>query len=267
MAQQNGKILESGIWIPPSAGEVFEHANGNGMVTTAEWPKRIPRILVGITCGFQLDSWFAQSFLGALVGQGELFYAETFWAIGYITDDGRNEIAKHALENGYDFVFYMDSDMIFPRATLAKLLRSAAEIKDEAPPVIGGIYNTRGDHRVNVYEWREEGKFPGFMPKLHDLNSGVHPVDFIATGCQLIDCGVFEAIDWPWFEYWYKPGPPDGKRKRWSEDAVFAKKCMDAGIKHYVDTGIVCKHLHNVAIQQVSRENFQVEKLSGEVYL
>lgn len=220
--------------------------------------------MVGITAGSQVDSFFAMTYQNALVGHGDLFLVEQSWAIGHITDDGRNTIVSQALKGDFDYVFFMDSDMLFPKATLAKLLRSLSEIETDAPPIIGGLYNTRGDHRVNAYKWEEEQH--AFKPEYYELNSGVYKVDAVATGCLLIDCGVFDVLPFPWFEYKYWPGPGKKKIERWSEDIVFAKYCMDAGIPHYLDTGVVCKHLHSVAIVQSDKTSYQIEKMDGELY-
>lgn len=204
------------------------------------------------------------TYQNALIGHGELFWAQQSWVIGGITDDARNTIVQQAIDGDYDFVFFMDSDMVFPKGTLARMLRNLAKIPENELPVLGGMYNTRGDHRMNIYNWIEEEN--AFKPIYHDLDSGIHAVDAIATGCLLLDTSVFKEIEFPWFEYKYWHGPLKKKLERWSEDMVFAYKCMEKGIKHYVDTSIVCKHLHHVGIVQTDKENYQIEKLSGEVY-
>lgn len=230
----------------------------------------MPRIVIGITCNQQVDAFFAQTFSGALVGHGELFWAEQCWSIGAITDDGRNTIVKKALENDFDYVFFMDSDMIFPRGALARIIASQHEIAGKypefinIPTVIGGVYNTRSDHRINVYDWKKDKN--SFQVKEVELDSGVVKADFVATGCQLIDCNVFKQIDFPYFEYWYKEWNENNEIGRWSEDAVFAYKCMEKGIPHFVDTSIVCGHLHEVNIVQADSKNYEVRKLSGELY-
>ncbi len=211
-----------------------------------------------------VDTWFAQSYQSALIGHGELFFAEQFWQIGGCVDDGRNTIAEHAIKNDYHYVFYMDTDMIFPRASLARLMRSQLDIVKNYPEhretatVIGGVYNTRGDHRINVYDWKEEKK--SFMVKEIELGVGVIKSDFVATGCQLVDVGVFESLKYPYFEYRYTDNG------RWSEDSDFAKKCYDIGVPHFVDTDLVCSHIHECQIVQVTSKEYEIRKLDGGLY-
>lgn len=228
-------------------------------------------MLVGILAGGSLtDSVFAECWPSALVGQGELFWAQTLWIHGGIPDDSRNNVVKQALENDYDYVFFMDTDMRFPKASLAKLLRSQAEIAIKwpecasAPTVVGGMYNTRSDHRLNVYTW--DTKLDSFMVKPVEPMSGIHKCDFVATGCQLVDVGIFEGLEFPWFEYWYREYGPNKKMGKFSEDAVFAKKCYDIGVPHFVDSDVICSHAHSCMITPVSATEFQVEKMMGEVY-
>jgi hypothetical protein len=232
---------------------------------------KLPRVLVGFPCGGSLtDSGFAESFSGALVGHGELFWAEQCWVHGGIPDDTRNEIAKEAIRGDYDFVFFMDVDMVFPKAALAKLLQGLAQVGQEWPAlaeqatVIGGVYVTRSDHRLNVYSW--DRKQDAFVALKKDMNTGVHRCDFVATGCQLIDVGVFEALDYPYFEYWYKPWGTSGAIGKFSEDATFAKKCFDKGIPHFAHTDVQCGHIHSVVIWPADDGHYQIRRLSGELY-
>lgn len=186
---------------------------------------------------------------------------------GGITDDSRNSVVDGAKKNDYDYVFFMDSDMVFQKGALAKLLRSQFDITQEypeidAPCTVGGLYNTRSDHRVNVYDWDERVQSFKVVPTAP--MTGLYKCDFVATGCQLIDMGVFDQINYPYFEYWYRPAYKGGELKKWSEDAVFAKKCLDAGLPHFVDSDVVCKHIHTVLIGQVDKENFEIIKMNGQ---
>jgi len=224
--------------------------------------KKLPRVLVGIQAGSIVDSFFAKNYPSALIGNGELFFAEQLWTIGHITDDGRNVVAKTAIEKEFDYVFYMDSDMIFPKGALLKIMQKMID-PDNNAMVIGGLYNTRGDHRTNAYSWDKKNN--AYESRYFDLETGMYRVDAVATGCLLLDTDVFRQMEFPYFEYWYKKGPKSEK-DRWSEDIVFAHKCMELGIPHYVDTDVVCRHLHNVCIIQSSKNQYQIEKMSGEVY-
>lgn len=233
--------------------------------------KQLPRIIVGILAGSSLvDSAFAETFSGGLIGHGELFWAEQSWAHGGIPDDNRNGIVEVAKEHDADYIFFMDSDMVFPKTALLKLIVAQQKIIEkwpelkEKPTVVGGLYCTRSDHRQNVYAWDE--KVNSFKVDPVEPNTGIYKCDFVATGCQLVDMGVFDALDYPYFEYWYKEFGVDNKKTKWSEDAVFGKKCYDAGIPHFVESNVVCKHVHSALIYPVSKKEYQIEGFGGRIY-
>ena len=231
---------------------------------------RLPKVLIGIPCGMQTFVAFEDSMQQAIRGVGTYFEGVINRAMGYITADARNQLAKQALEGDFDYLFFMDSDMIFPAGTLVKMLRRTAEIPEPELPVLSGIYNTRSDHRLNVYKWLEgkhtyqsvDGKQDS---DFHLGADELYVADGCGTGCMLIDMAVFEEIEWPWFTYEYWQGP-SGKREWWSEDLVFCKRLYDKGIHVYFDNKIVCKHILPSVVYQVSDDEYQVERISGEVY-
>jgi hypothetical protein len=312
-------------------------------ITSKENIKNLPRVLVGIPCGMTDHVHFEDSKHDALMGSGELFLSEVVRAVGYITADGRNKIVQTALEKGFDYVFFMDSDMVFPRGTLARMLQKTAEIPENEIPVLSGVYNTRSDHRINVYNWIEDlGTFAAISGKSDPefkLNSKkLYKADCAGTGCMLIDCAVFEELKYPWFDYPYWPKEilkadrenfinqckldllyrikdaqnglysfrdyfvedirdfrqtmeeidplfDDFKSDKliewieyfekkikpvkvewWSEDVYFCKKLMDKGIHVYIDTEVICKHIINAVVCQVSDSEYELETITGVKY-
>jgi hypothetical protein len=208
---------------------------------------------------------FERTLTDALCGRDQLFYAERMNCIGYITDDARNAVAAKALEKEFDFVFYADSDMTFPMACLAKMLRRCAEIPEKELPVIAGMYNSRKDYRLHAYKWNEEKgdyrNLRGDVDPDFKHGAGLYKVDGAGTGCILLDCAVFETIEWPWFEYKYEYKKDIKKRERWSEDLVFCKKLYDKGIHVYLDTEIECGHMQLFNILPDSETTYRIESL------
>jgi glycosyltransferase involved in cell wall biosynthesis len=222
----------------------------------------LPKVLVVIPTYGQIDTAFAESLRYALVGNGQFFRAESLWLTGYITDEARNQGVINAQKSGFDYVFFADSDMVFPAGALGKLLKHYQEIEDELPPVVGGLYNTRSDYRINAYDWVEEKG--SFISKNFELNTGIHKVDCVATGCQLIDLELFNILPWPWFEYKYEM--LNGEKRRWSEDMVFGERCMKAKVQHYVDTDVVCDHIIEMRVRQIQTNEMALVKMSGDKF-
>ena len=222
----------------------------------------LPKVLISVPSMGQMHSAFIESMYKALIGSGEIYTGEYIWLNGYITDEARNVSVEKAIELEFDFVFFMDSDMIFPKGALLTLMRHLLSHPDK-PRVVGGLYNTRSDHRMNTYMWDE--KLKSFHSVNLPLNNGLKEIDCVATGCMLCDINVFKSYDWPWFEYFYNTRV-DGSRERWSEDMVFGHRCMELGIKHYADTDVVCEHIINARVAQVEQENYEVRHITGYKY-
>lgn len=228
---------------------------------------RLPRVLIGIVCKEYVHAQFAENLPSIYIGMDEAFECEVMWAIGHITADGRNDCIEKAKEFNFDYVFFADSDMFFPKATIWRMLKACADVPENVPPVISGVYNTRSNHRLNVYHWIEETKM--FETRAVKLNSGLHKCDAVATGCLLIDMAVFDDMKFPYFTYEYWPNHFKGGRLTWvSEDIVWSKKLMDKGIPCWIDTSIVCEHLlNNVSVVQVSDDSYEIHQFgTGKAY-
>ena len=223
---------------------------------------KTPKIVIGIPSRGIWPSAFAQTVNGATIGNGKLFEGMFAFPDWHITDDARNTVAQTALDKDFDFVFFMDSDMSFPKGALAMLFRHRLYLDDDVA-VIGGIYCSRSnDHRWHVYDWEEEKAC--WKSKRFNLNSGLHKVDAIGTGCMLIDVNVFKILGMPWFEYKYQQ--IEGKWERQSEDMVFCNKCKEAGIPIYADSEVICGHFHSVQIIPTHEGGYEVKTLQGDVY-
>jgi len=133
--------------------------------------------------------------------------------------------------------------------------------------VISGVYNTRSNHRLNVYHWDKDTEL--FESRAVKLNSGLHKCDAVGTGCLLIDMAVFDQMKYPYFVYDYWPDSSKGGRLGWvSEDIVWSRKLMDLGIPCWIDTSIVCEHLlNNVSVIQITDDKYEIRRYgTDQVY-
>lgn len=217
----------------------------------------LPRVLVGIVTSGEPDAYFTASLTDCYLGHGKYFHADTRWAIGHITDDGRNEIAEVAIKQNYDYLVFLDDDMIFPPGIILSLLKRSMDTGMYS----GAIYNTRSDHRVNLYNWSAiEDMFNKIIP---DMDKG-GTCDAGGTGAMCIPVKFFKDIRYPYFEYKYTTTMKKG-RVRWSEDIDFCKKMLDAGHRmSYIP--IVCGHIIKVVVRQTDPFNYAIEALNGDRY-
>jgi len=165
----------------------------------------------------------------------------------------------------FDYIFFADADMSFPDGTVAQLLKVFEDYKDERPFIASGIYAIRQQgYGPSVYHWNGNA----FVNDMAQLDSAfdyehVFRADGAATGCMLIKTALFiDKVTDPddlWFEYAYTPMEEGGPRTKWSEDMVFCKKCVDAGVKVYINPKVVCGHdLWGAQVWPVSKKEFQV---------
>lgn len=158
--------------------------------------------------------------------------------LGYI-DDMRNTVANQAVDGGYDYIFWMDSDMTFPGDCLARLLAYCERDGYEAA--------------CGLYTFKSNGFIPHLYPVLHEATGKFgRPKNFPLTqpfkvegagfGCLLMKTSVFKRVQRPYFTIKIEDG-----RMVQGEDLVF---CRNAKMNMILDPNIRCGHMEikNVGI-------------------
>jgi GT2 family glycosyltransferase len=150
------------------------------------------------------------------------------YVYGYSVDHERNQAVAAALRGGYEWLFFIDDDVIMPPGTFAKLASHNLDI-------VSGLYWKRWEPIEPAMRW-DDGKEHRF--RMGDLVE----VDFAGAGCLLIRRNVLEKMEYPWFE-WATSRPDLPQRERDSDDYFFCRKARKAGFKVHVDTGVRCLHV------------------------
>jgi len=151
---------------------------------------------------------------------------------GVPIDMSRNEIVRAALDAKAEFVFFLDTDVICPPDTIARLMAHNL-------PICTGVYFTRAQpiepaiwHEVQPSGKRAISYTPGQMVE----------ADFIGMGCCLIHTSVFKNLKKPYFEWTLSFEDPENVGVGRSEDFEFCKKARERGYKIWADTSIQCRH-------------------------
>lgn len=155
----------------------------------------------------------------------------------YWVDESRNQMAQKAIDEGFDYVFMVDSDTVVPKDALVNLISHGVDVcvgyyargtSDDGKTAV--IELGHPNYRVSYYddeirEMREAGDI------LVKVKGG-------GMGCALIKTSVFRDLVKPWFLYERKNTSPG-----LGEDYYFCQRCQQHGIDIFLDTRVGCDHL------------------------
>lgn len=176
------------------------------------------------------------------------------------TDVARNLAAEKLLEGEHTHILMLDADHKHPANIVQRL--ASWVIDDPERLIVGGLNFRRGgnfDPCVGVI-----GVNGGFYTP-YEWDDGLIEVDRLGTGSVLISREVFERLERPWFYY-----PYDRVDEQFypSEDYPFSKKCREAGIRLWCDTGLVSPHAMTTFVDENTyREHCNLNpEILGELY-
>lgn len=135
---------------------------------------------------------------------------------------GRDMMVDSARAIEADYLFFIDSDEVFP------------------PDVLVNLYEHQKDIVVANYPKRIE-PYQCVNPDPIEAVGALYKLPWAATGCMLIKMDVFNKIDWPYFDTIQKLDE-NGKKIRIGEDQYFTIKARVAGIDIWCDHTIEIGH-------------------------
>lgn len=134
----------------------------------------------------------------------------------------RNALAARALDQGADWLLWLDSDMVFPPDCLERLLAHGRAI-------VGGVYPKRSPpHHVAAR----------MSPDQSDAPDGMTRMELMGFGCLLVSAAVFRATPRPWFSIDLN-GPVEVH-----EDGWFLNRARAAGFEAWCDDALTVELGH-----------------------
>lgn len=147
--------------------------------------------------------------------------------------DAREKMAREAVEQGYDYILFADSDMIFDSEDLKKLLAHNVGI-------CSGLYVKRNGSGENVAYSKiiTRRRFPWREPKLivDTSTSGFGRVAACGFGFCLIKCSVVKCM----LKYYKSLFEP---YKGLGEDAAFCHRARQVGFYTFIDRDVKLGHI------------------------
>lgn len=161
---------------------------------------------------------------------------------GALIYSARDKLAEMACKENYDYILFVDSDMILPTNTIAKLLSHNKDI-------VSGLYFKRRPNYEPVIYTNVKMRLlePASAEPIMDYGEGLIEVEGCGMGCCLINTKVFKDIlstDYSCFE----PLPQLG------EDFAFCVRARNKGYTIYCDTDLKCGHIGTTIITE---DNFK----------
>ncbi len=142
----------------------------------------------------------------------------------------REELVEKALSRGYDYLFFVDTDVIFPPDTLDRLFAHNVDI-------VGGYYPVRQeDQSYSTLKINAKGIITPVLPPLPKwpfCNVNGYDLVTIPTGCMLIRLSVLQKLDPPYFRCERPVG----------EDTFFCTWLWSKGVKIWCDPTIKIGHV------------------------
>lgn len=152
-------------------------------------------------------------------------------------DHLRNQCCQAALEGGFRFLFFVDSDCVPPRDAILRLMKHNL-------PLVSGIYHRRSPPHGIPVMMKPLGRWMTQYP------SHLFEVDVVGAGCLLIRRDVLEAFvrnpqrpGKPFFDWRVDMVGHLPQGECLSEDFTFCTHARRLGIKTMVDPSIQCRHI------------------------
>lgn len=188
------------------------------------------KTIIAVPCMDQVPAPFCQS-LAQLQKVGETVLAMKTGSLIYTS---RNDIATFAIQNEADYIFWLDSDMVFKPDTLIRMLDT---MKKNDLDFLTGLYFRRVppyspvlfDKLEMKHNWLEWSEFKKIPDELFEVGG-------CGFGCALMDVSVVMDVQ-------SKHGNMFAPMGNNGEDIAFCLRARDCGYKIFCDPSVICGHV------------------------
>lgn len=189
------------------------------------------KVLIAVPCMDQVPAPFCQS-LAQLKKVGECVLAMKSGSLIYTS---RNSLATMAIQMDADYVFWLDSDMVFQPDTLVRMMDTVQKHDIDmltglyfrrVPPYSPVLFDKLEMRTKTVLDWSEFKTIP------EDL----FEVGGCGFGCVLVNTEVLMSVQG-------KHGNMFAPMGNNGEDIAFCIRARDCGYKIICDPSIICGHV------------------------
>lgn len=206
------------------------------------------KVLIAVPCMDQVPAQFAQS-LSTLDKVGECGIAFQISSLIYTS---RNKLAMLAIEKECDYVLWLDSDMVFPRDTLKRLL----ENKDKGDIITGMYFRRVEPYHPCLFSKLEVNDNGGKTEEVEKIPNRLFEVEGCGFGCVLTPVNIF-------IDMLSKYGDMFSPISSVGEDLSFCWRARELGYKIVCDPSIPLGHVGHYTVDRGFYEAYARAK--GEI--
>ena len=155
---------------------------------------------------------------------------------GFSVADARNMIVKKAIDRNFDYLFFIDDDVIVPRTVLVTLMEHLRNGYD----IASGFYYRKYKPLESCPMMEDENGRPSRV-EFDKIGETFDDVLVACSGCTLFKIDVFKRIDAPWYKEVFVNG-----QAQVTEDSYMCQQIRNVEepkIKSILDTGVQCLHV------------------------
>jgi len=156
-------------------------------------------------------------------------------------DNARNTCVKEFLEDYYDYILFIDNDIVPPLKALRELLKADKDIIAPLCFTWKRDDNNQGFPMPVAHRYAKNGEYEPYIGK------GIEETDIVTGGMFLSKREVLEKMDRPFAFTYHANGTVI-----YSEDFYFAQKAQKLGYKLYTHYDLLCKHFRNIDIKEIN---------------
>lgn len=226
LAEKNTKNIPPGL--PGSADVNYESIENmmddDKIIAEKHFKHKVRKILIGVPHRNKEDG-NATNFSNLQTPAG--FTCSISEPYGYSTADAQNFIVKKAIDEGYDYIFFVGDDILIPKQALVQLIRHDVEM-------VGGLYYRKYfPLETTGMRYDKEG-YPTCIDN-YKIGDIIENTLVLCSGCVLIKVETLKKLEYPWYKSINISGRP-----AITSDAYICQKMRDIGVNIITDTAIQC---------------------------
>ncbi|HEV8021170.1 MAG TPA: hypothetical protein VGP41_07925 [Candidatus Lustribacter sp.] len=196
------------------------------------------RVLLGVASGGSPTAPFLQGLAQLRLPPGFAPLQRSI-VTGNFVPAQRELIMRDALGGAFDYLFFVDDDIVLPPDGLVQLVQTAES--DPGTGVVGGLYYSRDSARpIVVAEWDSHDTSTGHVPAFTSTSTDI--VSGIGFGCALLRTAAARALTAPYFPAHVYIETGARVARLCDEDYLYCERVRHAGYNVRLDARVRCGH-------------------------